>query len=517
MFKSFMKNLCYDVVIVGSGAAGLTSAINLAGSSKIALLSKGYLDAGSTAMAQGGIAAVVSQDDNIEAHVADTMNIGGQLCDKQTVEFVIKNASTSIEWLISQGVNFSIMKNGSFHLTREGGHSYRRILHATDATGLEIESKLIKKAHQLPIDIFTEYTAIDLIIQNNKCIGIYAFDNISYDIKIFIAHIVVLATGGASRVYLHSTNPLGNTGDGIAMAWRAGCNIHNMEFNQFHPTYFYCKYPTTHAHHNQFLISEAVRGEGGLLRLPGGDLFMHKFDNRAELAPRDIVARAINCEMKHYDIDCVYLDISHRSKDFIETHFPTIYQLCMQQGIDITKDWIPVVPAAHYTCGGVLVDNKGRTNINGLYAIGETSCTGLHGYNRMASNSLLECIVYGRLIVSDIISVIKKHDYLSPLPEDLQKKFTIIIDKQELLCSYKSEIREIMWNYIGIVCTNKKLSIAGEKINNLAKKINEHFPKNAVSKDFIELKNLIVVANLIIKAAIQRKYNCGLYYNLDYI
>lgn len=498
----------YDVIIIGSGAAGLTLALSLAKYSKVAVISKGTIDEGSTSYAQGGIAAVMGENDSVESHIADTIKVGDGLCDKDVVRFVATNARDSINWLIEQGVDFTKEESGKFHLTREGGHSYRRVLHFADSTGQVVENGLVEKIKKSSVDTFTEYTAINLIKQNEVCTGVYALNNRQNVVKTFQAKFIVLATGGASKAYLYTTNPNCSSGDGIAMAHRIGCQISNMEFNQFHPTCLY------HHQEKSFLISEAVRGEGGRLVLPDGTRFMSKFDGRAELASRDIVARAIDFEMKRLGIDCVYLDITHKSPQFVTEHFPNIYKRCIELGIDITKSYIPVVPAAHYTCGGVVVDINGRTSVDNLYAIGETSCTGLHGANRIASNSLLECIVYGRAASEDIKKRLANTKI--PLPCELWNEDQVTGSDEEVVVAHSwNEIRHLMWDYVGIVRTNKRLERAQRRIELLKPEIHEYYSRFKVSKNLIELRNLVVIAELIISAAKKRKNNVGLHYNLD--
>lgn len=505
-----MKPYYYDVIVIGSGAAGLSSVLHLGNSYKIALIAKNILTEGSTMYAQGGIAAVMAKQDNIASHIADTIKAGGNLCKLDAVRFVVSNAKDAILWLVQQGVHFTTKgKNAEFHLTREGGHSYRRILHAADATGKEIETALLKRImQQRNLEIFTEHTAVDLIVKNNRCVGAYIFDNQAQKVKTFAAKCVILATGGASKVYLYTSNPDTSSGDGIAMAYRAGCVIANMEFNQFHPTCLY------HPEAKSFLISEAVRGEGGKLLLPNGKRFMPEFDARAELAPRDIVARAIDYEMKLLGIPCVYLDISHKSAKFVMQHFPTIYNKCLEFGFDMTKAPIPVVPAAHYTCGGVVVDKYARTKVKNLYAIGETACTGLHGANRMASNSLLECLVFSKAAADNIKENLPEIAFSPRLPEWDESRVTNS-DEEIVVTHNWHELRQMMWDYVGIVRTNKRLERAQHRIDLLKKEIQDYYGNFRVTKNLLELRNLVVIADLIVKAAIRRKKNCGLHYNLD--
>ena len=500
----------FDVVIIGSGAAGLTCALHLDPTCKIALIAKTLPVETGTFHAQGGIAAVMAKEDNIEAHIADTLKAGGKLCNPEIVRFVVNNAKDAIHWLTQQGVKFTTQeKSNEYHLTREGGHSFRRILHAADATGKEIETVLLQLASsQSNIEIFTEHTAVDLIVNNRRCAGVYLLNNQTRKVHTFSAKCVVLATGGASKVYLYTSNPDISSGDGIAMAYRAGCAVANLEFNQFHPTCLY------HPSAKSFLISEAVRGEGGKLLLPNGERFMPKFDQRAELAPRDIVARAIDYEMKLLGIPCVYLDISYKSAKFIMQHFPTIYQKCLKFGFDMTKEPLPVVPAAHYTCGGVVVDQHGRTKIKNLYAIGETSCTGLHGANRMASNSLLECIVFGKSSAFDIMKHLPTLAPTSQLAPWDESKVTNS-DEEIVVTHNWHELRQLMWDYVGIVRTDKRLERARHRIDLLKQEIQEYYGNFRVTKNLLELRNLVTVADLMVKAAMRRKENCGLHYNLD--
>ncbi len=497
----------YDVVIVGSGAAGIALALTLGDACSVAILSKGEITDGSTVRAQGGIAAAMDDDDSVESHIRDTMVAGDGLCDAAAVHFVATNASAAIHWLVAQGVKFNGVA-GKFHLTREGGHSKRRILHAEDATGLVLANALSTKLHASGATIFTNYVALNLVKQRDRCVGLYALNTKNNCVETFHGKFVVLATGGASKVYLYSTNPDCASGDGIAMAATLGAKIANMEFNQFHPTCLY------HPRDRSFLISEAVRGEGGILLLPNGDRFMHRFDERLELAPRDIVARAIDFEMKRLGIECVYLNISHRSAKFVRKHFPNIYRRCFDLGLDITKESIPVVPAAHYTCGGVAVDHHGRTTIDGLYAIGEVACSGLHGANRMASNSLLECLVYGRSAGADILTKLAMVSQATTIPAWSEQR---VISANGAAAIQRSwlEIRTLMWNYVGIVRSNARLAMAWERLLLLKSEIRECYDKFEVEKNLIELRNLVAVAELMVTAATVRKENRGLHYNID--
>ncbi|WP_205342305.1 L-aspartate oxidase [Denitrificimonas caeni] len=513
----------YDVLIIGSGAAGLTTALTLPQHLRIAVLSKGDLSSGSTYWAQGGVAGVLDDSDTIESHVQDTLIAGAGLCNEEAVRFTVENSRSAIDWLIEQGVPFTRNDSGSadgtsfdYHLTREGGHSHRRIIHAADATGAAIFTTLLAKARQQSnIDLIEQQVAVDLITanklghQDNVCLGAYVLNRTTDEVDTYAARFVVLATGGAAKVYLYTSNPDSACGDGVAMAWRAGCSVGNLEFNQFHPTCLY------HPQAKNFLITEALRGEGAHLKLPNGERFMARFDSREELAPRDIVARAIDHEMKRLGIECVYLDISHQSAEFIQEHFPTVYERCLTFGIDITKEPIPVVPAAHYTCGGVVVDKHGHTDLANLYAIGETSFTGLHGANRMASNSLLECFVYGRSAAEDIT----RNDAQVSAPEQLPHwDASLVTDSDEdvIITHNWDELRRFMWDYVGIVRTDKRLLRALHRVRLLRYEINEFYSNYRVSRDLIELRNLALVADLIIRSAMQRKESRGLHYTLDY-
>jgi len=466
--------------------------------------------------AQGGIATVLNSDDTIDAHVEDTLIAGAGLCDADITRMVAESGQEAIEWLIDLGVEFTREENSEtgYHLTREGGHSHRRIVHVADATGKAVQKTLSQKIREHDnITLLEDHIAVDLITSKklnqsseNRCLGAYVLDNNTGKVVTIAAQQTALATGGAGKVYLYTTNPDVSTGDGIAMAWRAGCRISNMEFIQFHPTCLF------HPHEKSFLITEAVRGEGGLLKLPDGTRFMPEHDERAELAPRDIVARAIDFEMKKRGLECVYLDITHKSADFIKEHFPTIYKRCLALGIDITKEPIPVVPAAHYTCGGIVTDNQAHTDIENLYAIGETACTGLHGANRLASNSLLECMVFGRIAAQQILAA--KTQPFTALPHWDESRVTDA-DEAVLIIHTWNELRRFMWNYVGIVRTDKRLSRALHRIHMLRDEVHEFYSNFKVSNDLIELRNLLQVAELIVKSAMERRESRGLHYSKD--
>jgi L-aspartate oxidase len=506
-----------DVLVIGSGAAGLTLAHHLSQHATVAVLSKNAVNEGSTWFAQGGIAAVLDDCDSVEAHVADTLIAGAGLCHEDAVRFTVERSRDAIRWLVDQGVNFTRENgNGDFHLTREGGHSHRRIIHSADATGKAVHSTLIDKVREQPnITIFEHHVALNLITQADRgsrklrCTGAYALSKKDDQVHVFQARTVVLATGGASKVYLYTSNPDSASGDGIAMAWRAGCRVANMEFNQFHPTCLF------HPKAKTFLITEALRGEGAYLRLPDGQRFMHRFHDLGELAPRDVVARAIDHEMKRLGCDCLYLDISHKPPVFIAEHFPTVKARCLEFGIDITQEPIPVVPAAHYTCGGVVVDSNGQTDLQNLYAIGETSFTGLHGANRMASNSLLECIVYAQSAAQHIIGKLKHLSAPDRSPPWDESRVTNS-DEDVIISHNWDELRRFMWDYVGIVRTHKRLERATHRIKLLQKEIAEYYSNYKVSSDLIELRNLATVAELIIRSASTRKESRGLHFSLDY-
>ena len=510
-----------DVLIIGSGAAGLSLALRLADQHQVIVLSKGPVKEGSTFYAQGGIAAVFDETDSIDSHVEDTLIAGAGICDRHAAEFVASNARSCVQWLIDQGVLFDthVQPNGeeSYHLTREGGHSHRRILHAADATGREVQSTLVSKAQNHPnIRVLERSNAVDLIVSDKiglpgtrRVVGAWVWNRNKETVETCHAKAVVLATGGASKVYQYTTNPDISSGDGIAMAWRAGCRVANLEFNQFHPTALY------HPQARNFLLTEALRGEGAYLKRPDGTRFMPDFDERGELAPRDIVARAIDHEMKRLGADCMFLDISHKPADFIRQHFPMIYEKLLGLGIDLTQEPVPIVPAAHYTCGGVMVDDHGRTDVEGLYAIGEVSYTGLHGANRMASNSLLECLVYGWSAAEDITRRMPDAHGVSTLPPWDESRVENP-DERVVIQHNWHELRLFMWDYVGIVRTTKRLERALRRITMLQQEIDEYYAHFRVSNNLLELRNLVQVAELIVRCAMMRKESRGLHFTLDY-
>ena len=517
----------YDVVIVGSGAAGLTAALKLAPTCRVAVLSKAELWAGSTNWAQGGVAAALQSTDSTESHIEDTLIAGDGLCRRETVSYVAERARAAIEDLIEMGVPFDRVETApaeadvadSYHLTKEGGHSHRRILHAADRTGRAVQTTLDERVMAEPsVDILTDHIAVDVITNRHlksghsyidRAHGVYVLNLKNNRVETIRAKATILATGGASRVYVYSSNPDGATGDGIALAWRAGCRVTNMEFNQFHPTCLY------HPEAKTFLITEAMRGEGAILRGPNMKPFMHKYDARGDVATRDIVARAIDNEMKRHGVDHVWLDITHRDPDFIVSHFPTIYRKCQKWGIDITREPIPVVPAAHYTCGGIEVDLNAQTDLDGLYAIGECAHTGLHGANRMASNSLLECFIFGASAANHILS------QLSDLPEPgavlpWDDSQVTEGDEQVVISHNWAELRRFMWDYVGIVRTNKRLERAKRRIDLLTAEIYDYYGNFRVSADLLELRNLVTVADLIVRSALARRESRGLHFSQDY-
>lgn len=522
-----------DVLIIGGGAAGLSAALHLAKdiNKKITILSKEELGEGSSLYAQGGISAVLDKNDSFESHIEDTLIAGAGICKKSTVRHIVENAPAAIDWLIEQGVEFTLNHgheydgvDGNYHLTREGGHSHRRVIHVDDATGREVTTtleKLVKASSN--IEVLENHIAIDLITskrlknkteltnkKHNHCLGAYALNKESNTVLTYSAKVTIIATGGASKAYLYTSNPDTSTGDGIAMAWRAGCRVANMEFMQFHPTCLF------HPHAKSSLISEALRGEGATLKLPNGTRFMKDHHESMELAPRDIVARAIDYEMKKHGLDSVFLDISHKEPEFILEHFPNIYENCLKFGIDITKEPAPVVPAAHYTCGGVITDLKGRTDIKRFYAIGETTCTGLHGANRLASNSLIECLVLGKSAADDIEKRLSQKEYPMPDLPDWDASRVSDPDEQIVVSHNWHELRRFMWDYVGIVRTDKRLQRALNRVNLLKEEIAEYYSNFKVNNDLIELRNLVTVAELTVKCAIDRKESRGLHFTTDY-
>lgn len=502
------------VLIIGSGAAGLVTALHLAEAGiAVRVLSKGEVTEGSTLYAQGGISAVLDAGDSIESHVQDTLDAGAGLCREDAVRFTVERGPEAVRWLIERGVGFTRgddPEGFEYHLTREGGHSHRRVIHADDATGHAVETTLARLAMDHPnIEMVEHQMAIDLITGDGRVRGAYVYDLQRRQVRAMAARAVVLATGGASMVYLYSSNPHGATGDGIAMAWRAGCRVANMEFMQFHPTCLF------HPQARSFLLTEALRGEGGHLKLPDGTRFMPGIDERAELAPRDIVARAIDDQMKRGGLDHVYLDVSHLDADFLRQHFPTIHGRCLDLGYDLTRQPLPVVPAAHYTCGGVVTDLHGRTDIGGLYAVGETASTGLHGANRMASNSLLECIVFGKVVADDLaarIDTLPAPGALKPWDES-----RVTDSDEEVVVSHNwQELRRFMWDYVGIVRTTKRLERAQHRIDVLEREVHEYYGNFRVTPDLIELRHVLVVARLIVDSALRRQESRGLHHTLNY-
>lgn len=513
------EQLQADVLIVGTGAAGLTAALCLPPEYSVILLSKGSLSHGSTFWAQGGVSAVMDESDSVASHVEDTLVAGAGLCDVEAVRYTVARGRKSIDWLAGMGVEFTQERHDDgrilYHLTREGGHSHRRVVHAADATGQAIHGTLLEQVRARPnLRLMENTIVVDLLhtaklgLPDNRCVGAFVLDIPRQTVLSVRACCVLLASGGASRVYQYSSSPAASTGDGIALAWRAGCRIANMEFTQFHPTCLY------HAQARNFLISEAVRGEGGLLRLPDGSRFMAHFDDRAELAPRDIVARAIDHEMKRLGAPHLYLDISHKPPEFIRSHFPTIYKRCLELGLDMTREPLPVVPAAHYTCGGVMTDLNGRTDLVGLYAAGEVAFTGIHGANRMASNSLLECLVFAMAAAEDMTRILAAKPTLPAVP-DWDESRVIDSDEAVVVSHNWDELRRFMWDYVGIVRSNKRLERARRRIALLQAEITEYYANFRVTSDLLELRNLVLVSELIVRSAQRRRESRGLHYNMD--
>jgi len=501
-----------DFLVIGSGVAGLSFALKVAAWGKVAVVTKREIEESNTKYAQGGIASVWSQEDSFDAHIQDTLVAGDGLCHPDVVEMVVKNGPDRIRDLINWGVNFTLWEKDKtkYDLAREGGHSKRRIIHAADLTGEEVERTLVKRVKRNSnIATYENLIVVNLIVREGECWGAYVLDIKKKVVHTFLAKVTLIATGGAGKVYLYTSNSDVATGDGIAMAYRAGAKIANMEFMQFHPTCLY------HPEAKSFLISEAVRGEGGILRLKDGSPFMDKYHPQKELAPRDIVARAIDHEMKERGDDCVFLDITHRSRKFIKKRFPNIYQKCRSFGFDMTKEPLPVVPAAHYICGGVLTDTDGRTGVKRLYAVGEVACSGLHGANRLASNSLLEALVFAHRAAQEAKYAVEQEISFPPVsPWDIGHA----VDSYEaVMVSHNwDEIRRLMWNYVGIVRSKKRLERAKRRIELLQKEIQEYYWDFIITSDLIELRNIAMVGQLIIDLAIQRKESRGLHYNLDY-
>lgn len=498
----------FDVLIIGTGSAGLMSALQLSTDLSIALIAKDDVLEGSSFYAQGGISAVLDAHDNFDQHVADTLSTACGLADEDAVNFMVKNAPSAIDSLEDAGVQFTKDKN-DYHLTTEGGHSHRRVAHVADKTGQSIQINLlsnVKKRNN--ITLFEGCIAVDLLTQIDQCFGAYVLNKQTHEVELFVAHKTILATGGASKVYRYTSNPDTSTGDGIAMAKRAGCKIVNMEFAQFHPTCLY------HPHAKSFLISEAIRGEGGKLHLPNGNQFMHQYDERGELAPRDIVARAIDSEMKSGGLDCVYLDISFKGKDWIQQHFPTIFNKCLSFGIDISNQSIPVVPAAHYTCGGIDTNLDGQTDINNLYAIGEVAHTQVHGANRMASNSLLECVVFAKSCAQDINQQALDSAHPSFNPWDASR---VAPSNEKVVVTHLwDEVRSIMWNFVGIVRSDRRLNYAKHRLEQIEAEVNEYYSLYLISSDLVELRNLVKTAQIIIQSALARQESRGLHFNEDH-
>lgn len=518
-----------DVLVIGSGIAGLYAALNVSDKFKVTIVTKKEKSESNTNYAQGGIASVISMNDTFEKHIQDTLVAGAGLCNKKTVEILVKEGPERIKDLIELGTKFTY-KNGKLDLAKEGGHSAHRIVHAADLTGREVERALLDSVassenitmleNHIAIDLITEHNVYQLKsqpIQNRHCWGAYILDIDKGEVITFVAKCTILATGGMGQVYLHTTNPTIATGDGCAMAYRAGAKLGNMEFIQFHPTTLYSQTEYNDSSKPAFLISEAVRGFGGILRTKDGVEFMSKYDSRKDLAPRDIVARAIDNELKKRGDDFVYLDVTHKDPQETIEHFPYIYKKCLEKGIDITKEMIPVVPAAHYACGGVVVDEFGKTSLSGLYATGEVSMTGVHGANRLASNSLLEALVFSLRATSQINSCLQSAEYAIPAIPIWDESGTLTNEEKIMITHSLREVKQVMWDYVGIVRSNLRLERAETRIHNLYMEIEDMYKKTKVFEDILELRNLITCSHAIIKSAKMRKESRGLHYTLDYL
>ena len=507
-----------DLLVIGSGIAGLTCALECARHARVVLVTKDRLPESSSQYAQGGIASVWSPEDSFESHIDDTLAAGAGLCRREVVETVVREGPAGVRRLIALGANFDVRgdpEEREYDLGQEGGHSRRRILHALDATGHEIIRALTEAVRGEPsITVHENALAVDLLVDrdgaNPACWGAYVLDRDTRRVHRFLARATFLCSGGAGKVYLYTSNPDVATGDGVAMAYRAGAPVANMEFFQFHPTCLY------HPAAKSFLLTEALRGEGAILRRPDGEPFMARYDERAELAPRDVVARAIDNEMKVHGFECVYLDISHRDADWIRRRFPTVYERCLQFGFDLGRQPVPAVPAAHYSCGGVVTDVHGRTAIERLYACGEVACTGLHGANRLASNSLLEALVFGRRAAAHALDALATDRHQPPVIPPWDPGRATDSDESVVVAQNWDEIRRFMWNYVGIVRTDRRLARARERITLLLNEIREYYWDFLLTSDLAELRNIATVAELIITCAASRRESRGLHSTIDH-
>ncbi len=507
-----------DVLVIGSGIAGLVAALRCARAARVVLVTKDRLPESSSQYAQGGIASVWSPEDSFESHVEDTLAAGAGLCHREVVETVVREGPDRVRDLIALGTNFDVRgdpEDPQYDLGQEGGHSHRRILHALDATGREIIRALTEAVRAVPaVTIYENHLAIDLLLDRNRtpppCWGAYVLDRTTQQVRRFVARATFLCTGGAGKVYLYTSNPDVATGDGVALAYRAGAPIANMEFFQFHPTCLY------HPQAKSFLLTEALRGEGAILRRPDGEPFMRRYDPRAELAPRDIVARAIDNEMKVHGFDCVYLDISHRDPDWIRRRFPTVTRRCLEFGFDLTRGPVPVVPAAHYSCGGVVTDLHGATALPRLYACGEVACTGLHGANRLASNSLLEALVFAHRAAEHAVAALATDASQPPSLRPWDPGSATDSDESVVVSHNWDEIRRFMWNYVGIVRSDRRLARARQRIQLLREEIRQYYWHVLMTSDLAELRNIAAVAELIIECALSRRESRGLHYTIDH-